>query len=180
MKLSKCHFFTKEIQYPGHILSTKGIRPLPSKNSSNQKIHQPNTPKPVHAFLGLMGYCRKLIRNFAKIAKPLTLLTCQQAKFKSTPTHQNTFLTLQGISHPSTNIALPKPKEPLHGLYRCFRRCLWSTAVWGTWWNRIPNSFPFRYLHWHTMGNGAPQNKRPTVYITQSWNGITTFRELKS
>ena len=29
MKLSKCHFFTKEIQYLGHILSTKGIKPLP-------------------------------------------------------------------------------------------------------------------------------------------------------
>ena len=29
MKLSKCHFFTKEIQYLGHILSTAGIRPLP-------------------------------------------------------------------------------------------------------------------------------------------------------
>ena len=25
MKLSKCQFFTKEIQYLGHILSTKGI-----------------------------------------------------------------------------------------------------------------------------------------------------------
>ena len=31
MKLSKCHFFTKEIQYLSHILSTKGITPLPSK-----------------------------------------------------------------------------------------------------------------------------------------------------
>ena len=31
MKLSKCHFFSKEIQYLGHILSTKGIHPLPSK-----------------------------------------------------------------------------------------------------------------------------------------------------
>ena len=31
MKLSKCHFFTKEIQYIRHIFSTKGIRPLPSK-----------------------------------------------------------------------------------------------------------------------------------------------------
>ena len=25
MKLGKCHFFTKEIQYLGHILSTRGI-----------------------------------------------------------------------------------------------------------------------------------------------------------
>ena len=31
MKLSKCHFFKKEIQYIGHILSIKGIKPLPSK-----------------------------------------------------------------------------------------------------------------------------------------------------
>ena len=50
-------------------------------------------PKQVHAFLGLMGYYRKFIRNFAKIAKPLTLLTHQQANFKWTPTHHNAFLT---------------------------------------------------------------------------------------
>ena len=31
MELSKCHFFTKEIQYLGHILSTTGIKPLMSK-----------------------------------------------------------------------------------------------------------------------------------------------------
>ena len=31
MKLSKCHFFAKEIQYLGHILRTTGIKPLPSK-----------------------------------------------------------------------------------------------------------------------------------------------------
>ena len=31
MKLSKCHFFAKEIQYLGHVPSTTGIKPLPSK-----------------------------------------------------------------------------------------------------------------------------------------------------
>ena len=39
MKLSKCHFFSKEIQYLGHILSTKGICPLPSKTQAIQKMH---------------------------------------------------------------------------------------------------------------------------------------------
>ena len=52
-------------------------------------------PKQVCAFLGLVGYYRKFIKNFAKIAKPLTLLTYQQAKFKWTPTHHNAFLTLK-------------------------------------------------------------------------------------
>ena len=58
-------------------------------------MHLPKMPKQVHAFLGLVGYYRKFIKNFGKIAKPLTLLTCQQAKFEWTPTHHNAFLTLK-------------------------------------------------------------------------------------
>ena len=45
MKLSNCHFFTKEIQYLGHFLSTKGIWPLPSKTQAIQNMHPPKTPK---------------------------------------------------------------------------------------------------------------------------------------
>ena len=37
--------FTKEIQYLGHILSTKGIRPLPSKTQAIQNMHLPKMPK---------------------------------------------------------------------------------------------------------------------------------------
>ena len=37
MKLSKCHFFTKEIQYLRHILSAKGIRPLPSQDPGHNQ-----------------------------------------------------------------------------------------------------------------------------------------------
>ena len=73
MKLSKCHLFTKEIQYLGHILSTKGIRPLPLKTQAIKNIHPPKTPKQECAFLGLIRYYRKFIRNFTKIAKTLTL-----------------------------------------------------------------------------------------------------------
>ena len=95
MKLSKCHFFTKEIQYLGYILSTKDIWPLPSKTQAIQNMDPSKMPKQVCAFLGLVGYYRKFIKNFAKIAKPLTLLTCQQVKFDWTPTHHDAFLTLK-------------------------------------------------------------------------------------
>ena len=47
MKLSKCHFFSKEIQYLGHILSTKGIHPLPLKMQAIQQMQPPTTPKQV-------------------------------------------------------------------------------------------------------------------------------------
>ena len=71
MKLSKCHFFSKEIQHLGHILSTKGICLLPLKTQAIQKMHPLTTPKQVHAFLGLVGYYRKFIKDFYKNSKTI-------------------------------------------------------------------------------------------------------------
>ena len=85
MKLSKCHFFAKEIQYLGHILGMEGIRLAQApayKTEAIKAIHPPVNPKQVRAFLGLVGYYRKFIKNFAKIAKPLTVLTHMDVKFK--------------------------------------------------------------------------------------------------
>ena len=53
------------------------------------------TPKQVRAFLGLVGYYRKFIKGFAKIAKPLTLLTRQQVNFDWTLEHHTAFLHLK-------------------------------------------------------------------------------------
>ena len=95
MKKSKCSFFSKEIEYLGHILSATGIRPLPTKTHAIQHMQPPMTPKQVRALLGLVGYYRKLIKGFAKIAKPLTLLTRQQVKFNWTLGHHTAFLHLK-------------------------------------------------------------------------------------
>ena len=82
MKLRKCHFFAKEIQYLGHILGKEGIKPVPAKTEAIKVMHPPVNPKQVCAFLGLVGYYRKFIRNFTKIAKPLTMLTQMDVKFE--------------------------------------------------------------------------------------------------
>ena len=58
-------------------------------------MQPPMTPKQVRAFLGLVGYYRKFIKIFAKIAKPLTLLTRRQVKFDWTPEHHFAFLHLK-------------------------------------------------------------------------------------
>ena len=109
MKFSKCNFFTKEIPYLGHILSTKGIQPLPSKTQAIQTIHPPKMPKQVCAFLGLVGYYRRFIKNFANIARPLTLLTCQQVKFNWTPTHHEAFLKLKASIIEAPILHYPDP-----------------------------------------------------------------------
>ena len=58
-------------------------------------MNPPATLKQVRTFLGLVGYNRKFIKGFAKIAKLLTLLTRQQVKFNWTPEHQAAFMHLK-------------------------------------------------------------------------------------
>ena len=139
--------FMKEIQYLAHILSTKGIRPLLSKMQAIQNMHPPKMPKPVHAFLGLVGYYRKFIQNFAKIAKPLTLLTHQQVKFQWTPAHHNVFLTLKETVIQAPILHYPNPKKH-YIVYTdtsddtC--RAQLSQEHEGM---EFPIGFPFTYLH---------------------------------
>ena len=111
MKKSKCSFFSKEIQYLGHILSATGIQPLPSKTHTIQNMKPPAAPKQVRAFLGLVGYYRKFIKGFAKIAKPLTLLTRQQVKFDWTPTHHTAFLQLKEAIVQAPILHYPNPNK---------------------------------------------------------------------
>ena len=111
MKKSKCSFFSKEIQYLGHILSATGIQPVPAKTHAIQNMKPPTTPKQVRAFLGLVGYYRKLIKGFAKIAKPLTLLIRQQVKFNWTLEHLATFLHLKETIVQVPIIHYPNPTK---------------------------------------------------------------------
>ena len=111
MKKSKCRFFSKEIQYLGHILSANGIQPLPSKTHTIQNMKPPTTPKQIRAFLRLVGYYRKFIRGFAKIAKPLTMLTRQQVKFDWTPEHHKAFIHLKEAIVQAPILHYPNPNK---------------------------------------------------------------------
>ena len=111
MKKSKCSFFSKEIQYLGHILSATGIRPLPTKTHVIQHMGPPMTPKQVRAFLGLVCYYSKFIKGFAKIAKPLTLLTRQQVKFDWTLKHHTIFLHLKEAIVQAPILHYPNPSK---------------------------------------------------------------------
>ena len=74
-------------------------------------MNPPTTPKQVRAFLGLVGYYRKFIRGFTKIAKPLTLLTRQQVKFNWTPEHQEAFIHLKEAIVQAPILHYPNPNK---------------------------------------------------------------------
>ena len=81
LKLQKCSFFKKHIQYLGHLISDEGIQPLPEKLESIAKMPVPQNSKQVKQFLGLVGYYRKFVPHFSDIARPLTQLTRKNEGF---------------------------------------------------------------------------------------------------
>jgi hypothetical protein len=75
VKPKKCNFAKQEVSYLGHIIGNKTIKPMQDKIEAVSKFPQPITKKQVRAFLGLSGYYRKFIPNYADTARPLTDLT---------------------------------------------------------------------------------------------------------
>ena len=85
LKLQKCSFFKKHIQYLGYLILDEGIQPLPEKLESIAKMPVPKNAKQVKQFLGLVGYYRKFVPRFADISRILTKLTPKDEEFKWTP-----------------------------------------------------------------------------------------------
>ena len=69
LKPSKCYFFKEEIEYLGHVVSGEGISTNPKKVEAVIKWPIPQTVYDVRSFLGFVGYYRRFIKNFSKIAK---------------------------------------------------------------------------------------------------------------
>jgi len=69
---SKCVFFTKTVEYLGHIVGPDGIKPNPTLVRAIVEFPQPYTLKQLQSFLGLSNYYRKFIQNYSKVSLPLT------------------------------------------------------------------------------------------------------------
>lgn len=74
VQLDKCEFLKKEVEFLGFIISDKGIKTNPKKVEAILNFPTPKTLKDLRSFLGLSNYYRRFIRDYAKIAKPLTTL----------------------------------------------------------------------------------------------------------
>lgn len=78
---AKCKFGVTEIEFYGHILSAKGIKPKHDKLKAVKEFRAPTNAEEVRSFLGLVNYVGKFIPNLATISEPLRKLTKKDAHF---------------------------------------------------------------------------------------------------
>ena len=81
INLDKCSFMHEQIKCLGHILSEAGIQPDPDKVEAIVNKKMPANRKELKSFLGLVGYYRKFIYDFAGIAEPLNKLLKKNVRF---------------------------------------------------------------------------------------------------
>ncbi|KAG9442621.1 hypothetical protein H6P81_018475 [Aristolochia fimbriata] len=77
----KCHFMVKEGIVLGHKISEKGIEVDRAKVEVIEKLPPPTNIKGIRSFLGHAGFYRRFIKDFSKIAKPLSNLLMKDVKF---------------------------------------------------------------------------------------------------
>ncbi|KAK3090574.1 hypothetical protein FSP39_012793 [Pinctada imbricata] len=81
----KCQMFKEKLRYLGHVISKEGMMPDPDKTLAVAHWTRPKSETELRGFLGLAGYYRRFVRDFAKIASPLHQLlkgSCKKSKQK--------------------------------------------------------------------------------------------------
>lgn len=109
-KFSKCEFWLREVQFLGHVINSEGVLVDPAKIEAVSNWDRPTTPTEVRSFIGLAGYYRRFVQDFAKIAASLTRLTRKTEKFEWTEKCEKSFQELKKRLITAPVLALPDGK----------------------------------------------------------------------
>lgn len=106
----------KEVNFLGHIVRDGTVMPSMEKTAAIRHFTEPKNVKHVQSFLGLAGYFRKFVKDFASIAKPLSELTKNDVRFVFGETQKNAFNQLKEklCSEPVLKIFDPEKNTELH------------------------------------------------------------------
>lgn len=118
IQLDKSEFLHCEIEFLGYVIGSEGIKPNPQKIEAIQKYPPPTTIKELRSFLGMMSYYRRFVKDFARIAKPLTNLLRGENNISSSrkidlnETETNCFEKMKSLLSSTDILAYPDHSKP--------------------------------------------------------------------
>ena len=111
-KRTKCEFFRSEVEFLGHRIGAEGLSVTQDKVKSVRDWPVPQDVKDVRSFLGLAGFYRKFVRDFSKIALPITELTKETTAFEWGEKQQQAFEALKSALCSAPVLLIPDPSKP--------------------------------------------------------------------
>ena len=113
-KFNKCEFWLSTISFLGHVIDEEGISVDPSKIEAVVNWPRPVNVSEVRSFLGVAGYYRKFVKDFSRIAIPLTQLTKKGSVYEWTEDRETAFQELKTRLVAAPVLVLPSGNEEFH------------------------------------------------------------------
>jgi hypothetical protein len=113
VKPSKCAFMQREVAFLGHRIGADGLRVAPDKISAVQQWPQPRDVSDVRSFLGLANFYRRFVKDYSRIALPLTELTRETTtSWRWGAEQQNAFDALKAALCAPPVLLVPNQSKP--------------------------------------------------------------------
>jgi hypothetical protein len=111
---SKCIFATSKVTFLGHTITNGRISVAVDKVSAIQEMKLPSTKQQVRHVLGVFGFLRDHVKNFAQIALPLTRLTRKHVMWSRLPSDAiQAFHQLKAMVIEAPDLHIPNDKDML-------------------------------------------------------------------
>ena len=113
---TKCEFGVAQLQFLGHDVDSKGIRPLTEKVQMIRDFPQPTTQRKLREFLGLVNFYHHFLPNCATMLQPLNhLLSASVSNTKELcwdDAATTAFTSIKEALATATLLTHPKPEAP--------------------------------------------------------------------
>ena len=107
VKLEKCKWKVREVEFLGVVIGPKGVEIQKEKVEGVLNWPASRNIKEVQKFLGLANYYRRFIKSFARIAAPLYMLVRKEQKWKWEKKQEEAFEELKAVFTTEPILAIP-------------------------------------------------------------------------
>ncbi|GBG64900.1 hypothetical protein CBR_g48366 [Chara braunii] len=112
VNLNKCEFAKQELEYLGHYVTPKGIRPLADRIQAIVDWSEPCCTTDVRSFMGLAGYYQRFVESYSKVAAPLSRLQSPKVPFEFDEAARGAFTTLKAAMQAAPALRIYDPTLP--------------------------------------------------------------------
>ncbi|XP_058449089.1 uncharacterized protein K02A2.6-like [Malaya genurostris] len=113
LNVAKCEFFADRIEYCGFVIDREGIRKMKTKMDAIQEMPRPRNREQVRAFVGLINYYGRFMKNLSSRIYPINNLLKENVPFLWNDDCDKAFCWVKNEIQSDSVLVHYDPKHPL-------------------------------------------------------------------